>query len=119
MTERKEIDETIISGIYIAIKAILDQHNLPVKDVLLAMNEKEAIKKKHVKCNKCGCWKQPEDFLNDKGRKLKSCITCRDRALRYRQKNREKLREGAKKYNKIRLAKEKAERAERRANKKK
>jgi hypothetical protein len=32
---------------------------------------------KHERCGKCKCWRLPSDFLNDKGRKLKTCDKCR------------------------------------------
>jgi hypothetical protein len=33
---------------------------------------------KHVKCPRCKCWRKPLEFLNAKGRKLKTCAKCRD-----------------------------------------
>ena len=42
---------------------------------------------KHNKCEKCKCWRLPHEFLNDKGRKLKSCIKCRDLNNKNKQKN--------------------------------
>ena len=42
---------------------------------------------KHEFCNKCKCWRLPFEFLNAKGRKLKTCIKCRDRQKRSRDKN--------------------------------
>eukprot|EP00466_Bigelowiella_natans_P013998 jgi/Bigna1/56912/estExt_Genewise1Plus.C_1460009 len=39
---------------------------------------------KYEKCNRCKCHRLPEDFLNEKGRKLKTCIKCRRTAKRYR-----------------------------------
>ena len=35
---------------------------------------------KHEKCNRCKCYSIPSEFLNEKGRKLKTCKRCRDRA---------------------------------------
>ena len=34
---------------------------------------------KHSKCSGCRCWREDNDFLNDKGRKLKTCNVCRDK----------------------------------------
>eukprot|EP00466_Bigelowiella_natans_P011399 jgi/Bigna1/41588/e_gw1.54.15.1 len=41
---------------------------------------------KYEKCNRCKCHRLPEDFLNEKGRKLKTCIKCRDIQKKYRNK---------------------------------
>jgi len=41
----------------------------------------------HEKCSRCKCWRLPEQFLNDKGRKIKSCSKCRERQKRCREKN--------------------------------
>lgn len=41
----------------------------------------------HIKCNKCKCWRTDPDFLNDKGRRLKTCKTCRDRWRANKSKN--------------------------------
>ena len=38
----------------------------------------------HERCNKCKCWRLPASYLNAKGRKLKTCTQCRDRAAQYR-----------------------------------
>jgi hypothetical protein len=35
---------------------------------------------KHEKCNRCKCWRTVELFLNDKGRRLKTCTVCRERS---------------------------------------
>jgi hypothetical protein len=42
---------------------------------------------KHDKCPKCKCWRIPSSFLNDKGRKLKTCESCRARARQARELN--------------------------------
>lgn len=39
------------------------------------------------KCPRCKTWRFPTEFLNDKGRALKSCTRCRVLAKRYREKN--------------------------------
>ena len=31
----------------------------------------------HLKCSRCRCWRIPVNFLNAKGRKLKTCSNCR------------------------------------------
>ena len=31
----------------------------------------------HERCSKCKCWRLPAEFLNPKGRKLKTCGNCR------------------------------------------
>ena len=41
----------------------------------------------HQKCGRCKTWRLPESFLNPKGRKLKTCQSCRDRAKATRQRN--------------------------------
>ena len=33
---------------------------------------------KHEKCRRCKCWRADNQFLNDKGRRMKTCGTCRD-----------------------------------------
>ena len=42
---------------------------------------------KHERCGKCKCWRTPDLFLNDKGRKLKTCQKCRDLSKKNREKN--------------------------------
>jgi hypothetical protein len=42
---------------------------------------------KHEKCKRCKCWRLPSQFLNAKGRKLKSCDKCRERARAHANKN--------------------------------
>lgn len=39
---------------------------------------------KHERCTKCKCWRLPEQYLNAKGRKLKTCTQCRERSTQYR-----------------------------------
>lgn len=41
------------------------------------------IEKKIIKCIRCRCYRDDEMFLNDKGRRLKSCSICRERNIRY------------------------------------
>ena len=41
----------------------------------------------NIKCNRCKSYRYPKDFLNDKGRQLKTCQRCRDRAKKSREKN--------------------------------
>jgi hypothetical protein len=43
---------------------------------------------KHERCTKCKCWRLPEEFLNEKGRKLKTCFKCRDLNNKSKYKNR-------------------------------
>jgi hypothetical protein len=33
----------------------------------------------HTKCGRCKCWRANDLFLNPKGRRLKTCSTCRTR----------------------------------------
>ena len=40
---------------------------------------------KHESCGRCKCWRLPVDFLNTKGRKLKTCLSCRARNARERE----------------------------------
>ena len=39
-----------------------------------------------VQCNKCKCYRYPSDFLNNKGRTLKSCKNCRDLSAKSRER---------------------------------
>ena len=41
----------------------------------------------HQKCSCCKCYRPLEQFLNDKGRKLKSCQKCRTKQKEIREKN--------------------------------
>jgi len=41
---------------------------------------------KHQKCPKCKSYRMMPEFLNDKGRRLKTCKICRDRGIIYRDK---------------------------------
>ena len=41
---------------------------------------------KHDKCGKCKCWRLPADFLNEKGRLMKTCRFCRRLARQARGK---------------------------------
>ena len=50
----------------------------------------------HERCNTCKCWRLPASFLNDKGRKLKSCTACRARAKLARERH--KCEHGRSKY---------------------
>ena len=50
----------------------------------------------HERCTKCHCWRLPASYLNAKGRKLKTCTQCRDRATQYRARS--KCEHGRKKY---------------------
>ena len=50
----------------------------------------------HERCNTCKCWRLPALFLNDKGRRLKSCTACRARAQLAR--DRHKCEHGRSKY---------------------
>lgn len=47
---------------------------------------------KHEKCKKCKCWRLPSQFLNAKGRKLKTCDKCRERARASANKNKNKYK---------------------------
>ena len=40
---------------------------------------------KHERCKSCKCWRLPTEFLNAKGRKLKTCEKCREDAKKRRQ----------------------------------
>lgn len=42
---------------------------------------------KHEKCGRCKTYRLPESFLNQKGRRLKSCEDCREREKKSRFKN--------------------------------
>ena len=46
--------------------------------------QKEEVK--HDKCGKCKCWRLPADFLNEKGRLMKTCRFCRKLARQSRGK---------------------------------
>ena len=51
---------------------------------------------KHEKCGRCRCWRLPEQFINNKGRRLKTCQVCRDRNKKSRKRN--KCEHGKQKY---------------------
>ena len=40
------------------------------------------------KCPRCRCWRVEEQFYNDKGRKIKTCVLCRNLSKKYRDKKR-------------------------------
>ena len=40
----------------------------------------------HTKCNSCKCYRSADLFLNAKGRRLKSCTTCRDKRKKSKKK---------------------------------
>jgi hypothetical protein len=42
---------------------------------------------KHERCGKCKSWRLPSLFLNEAGRRLKTCQSCRDRAKIRREAN--------------------------------
>ena len=42
---------------------------------------------KHDKCARCKTWRLPSSFLNDSGRKLKTCKKCREKEKEKREKN--------------------------------
>lgn len=60
------------------------------------------------KCPRCKSYKYPSQFINPKGRELKTCSDCRDRTKRYRESNKEKIAEYNAK-NKEKIAKYKTE----------
>jgi len=41
----------------------------------------------NVKCSKCRCYRSEASFYNEKGRRLKTCQTCRDRDRVIRERN--------------------------------
>jgi len=43
--------------------------------------------KANIKCNRCKCYRYPSQFLNDKGREMKTCKKCRDSGAKARAKN--------------------------------
>jgi len=43
--------------------------------------------KANIRCNRCKCFRYPSEFLNDKGRELKTCIKCRTNNAKAREKN--------------------------------
>jgi len=42
--------------------------------------------KANIRCNRCKCFRYPSEFLNDKGRELKSCIKCRTISAKARER---------------------------------
>ena len=42
---------------------------------------------KHSKCGRCKCWREDNSFLNDKGRRLKTCSVCRKKAKEKRKQS--------------------------------
>ena len=51
---------------------------------------------KREKCGKCVCWREPAEFLNDKGRRMKTCSKCR--ALARKARDKYKCEHGRQKY---------------------
>ena len=43
--------------------------------------------KANVRCNRCKCFRYPSQFLNDKGREMKTCKLCRNNGAKAREKN--------------------------------
>lgn len=43
--------------------------------------------KANIKCNRCKCYRYPSEFLNDKGREMKTCQVCRNHGAKARAKN--------------------------------
>jgi len=43
--------------------------------------------KADIRCNRCKCYRYPSEFLNDKGRQMKTCKKCRDSGAKARAKN--------------------------------
>lgn len=43
--------------------------------------------KADIKCGKCKCYRYPSEFLNAKGRTLKTCIKCRELNAKSRNRN--------------------------------
>ena len=52
----------------------------------------------HTKCGNCKCWRTPEEFLSETGRKLKCCEKCRAKAKRARDKKKAKKEDEKIKY---------------------
>ena len=48
----------------------------------------------HVKCHNCKCYRLPNDFLNNRNRKMKTCAKCRAFNKIHNKKNRDKKRKG-------------------------
>jgi hypothetical protein len=42
------------------------------------MNQETKEEVKHEQCPRCHTWRTLDLFLNDKNRKLKTCLKCRD-----------------------------------------
>ena len=38
----------------------------------------------YTRCPRCNSWRLPPDFLNGKGRRLKTCFKCRELCCNYR-----------------------------------
>jgi hypothetical protein len=53
------------------IQKKIDREEKKIK-IIPAIDEKD-----FMKCPRCFCWRLPEEFLNDKKRKLKCCVKCR------------------------------------------
>jgi hypothetical protein len=57
-------------------------------------NQSNIMKKVNfLKCPRCRCWRVEEQFYNDKGRKIKTCVCCRNLSKKYRDKKRAKKSE--------------------------
>ena len=51
------------------------------------MNQETKEEVKHEQCRRCHTWRTLDLFLNDKNRKVKTCLKCRDTSKKDREKN--------------------------------
>ena len=51
------------------------------------MNQETKEEVKHEQCPRCHTWRTLDLFLNDKSRKVKTCLKCRDTSKKDREKN--------------------------------
>jgi len=63
-----------------------------IKYFLRELSPEEVTKKEvvHTKCKNCKCWRTPEEYLSDTGRKLKCCFKCREKCRRARERRKAK-----------------------------
>ena len=59
----------------------------------LLKEEVEAKEVIHTKCPNCKCWRPPQGYLSETGRKLKTCEKCRAKAKRSRERRKAKQKE--------------------------
>jgi len=57
------------------------------KEILKIIKRVMSEEKANIRCNKCKCYRYPSEFINDKGRELKTCKKCRINSAKSRERN--------------------------------